>query len=153
MFIVTYTAEHNHPAPTHRNSLAGSTRQKPLTPQAATATTTNGGESDEKALTPTKSASPDISVAEEEALPQHCEKSSVSREEKEEDLADDDDDEFGLSDMVIPDDFFDSFDELKEITGIDDDGIRGDNFFVDPFSAIAMPSWVANSAATAAGGS
>lgn len=26
MFIVTYTAEHNHPAPTHRNSLAGTTR-------------------------------------------------------------------------------------------------------------------------------
>ncbi|KAL2511331.1 WRKY transcription factor 22 [Abeliophyllum distichum] len=32
MFIVTYTAEHNHPLPTHRNSLAGSTRQKPVTP-------------------------------------------------------------------------------------------------------------------------
>ncbi|KAL1549806.1 WRKY transcription factor [Salvia divinorum] len=29
MFIVTYTAEHNHPMPTHRNSLAGSTRHKP----------------------------------------------------------------------------------------------------------------------------
>ncbi|XP_047963090.1 WRKY transcription factor 22 [Salvia hispanica] len=29
MFIVAYTAEHNHPMPTHRNSLAGSTRHKP----------------------------------------------------------------------------------------------------------------------------
>ncbi|KAM7508617.1 hypothetical protein LguiA_019070 [Lonicera macranthoides] len=29
MFIVTYTGDHNHPMPTHRNSLAGSTRQKP----------------------------------------------------------------------------------------------------------------------------
>jgi WRKY transcription factor 22 len=28
MFILTYTADHNHPMPTHRNSLAGSTRQK-----------------------------------------------------------------------------------------------------------------------------
>ncbi|CAL9059344.1 probable WRKY transcription factor 27 [Musa acuminata AAA Group] len=28
IFIITYTAEHNHPAPTHRNSLAGSTRHK-----------------------------------------------------------------------------------------------------------------------------
>ncbi|KAG0454638.1 hypothetical protein HPP92_023930 [Vanilla planifolia] len=27
-FVITYTAEHNHPLPTHRNSLAGSTRQK-----------------------------------------------------------------------------------------------------------------------------
>ncbi|KAJ1685142.1 hypothetical protein LUZ63_016532 [Rhynchospora breviuscula] len=26
MLIITYTAEHNHPAPTHRNSLAGTTR-------------------------------------------------------------------------------------------------------------------------------
>ncbi|KAK1281660.1 WRKY transcription factor 22 [Acorus calamus] len=28
MFVITYTAEHNHPLPTHRNSLAGSTRHK-----------------------------------------------------------------------------------------------------------------------------
>ncbi|CAL9101063.1 unnamed protein product [Musa textilis] len=28
IFIITYTAEHNHPAPTHRNALAGSTRHK-----------------------------------------------------------------------------------------------------------------------------
>ncbi|KAJ3694577.1 hypothetical protein LUZ60_010057 [Juncus effusus] len=26
MLVITYTAEHNHPAPTHRNSLAGTTR-------------------------------------------------------------------------------------------------------------------------------
>lgn len=28
MFVITYTGEHNHSLPTHRNSLAGSTRQK-----------------------------------------------------------------------------------------------------------------------------
>lgn len=28
VFVVTYTAEHDHPMPTHRNSLAGTTRQK-----------------------------------------------------------------------------------------------------------------------------
>ncbi|KAK1300056.1 WRKY transcription factor 22 [Acorus calamus] len=28
MLVITYTAEHNHPLPTHRNSLAGSTRHK-----------------------------------------------------------------------------------------------------------------------------
>nr|CAD1824091.1 unnamed protein product [Ananas comosus var. bracteatus] len=28
VLVVTYTAEHNHPMPTHRNSLAGTTRQK-----------------------------------------------------------------------------------------------------------------------------
>ncbi|XP_028782023.1 LOW QUALITY PROTEIN: probable WRKY transcription factor 27 [Neltuma alba] len=31
MFIVAYTGEHTHPRPTHRNSLAGSTRNKPST--------------------------------------------------------------------------------------------------------------------------
>lgn len=144
MFIVTYTAEHNHPAPTHRNSLAGSTRQKPLTPQAAT----TGGESD-KALA--KPASPDTPVAEEEAPPKG-EKSSESREEKEDVVDNEEEDEFGLSDMVLPDDFFESLDELSQITGTDG-GVTGDNCFNDPFSAIAMPTWVANSAATAAGGS
>ncbi|KAJ8479711.1 hypothetical protein OPV22_023438 [Ensete ventricosum] len=33
VFIITYTAEHNHPAPTHRNSLAGSTRHKLPSPE------------------------------------------------------------------------------------------------------------------------
>ncbi|URE12159.1 WRKY transcription factor [Musa troglodytarum] len=28
ILVITYTAEHNHPVPTHRNSLSGSTRQK-----------------------------------------------------------------------------------------------------------------------------
>jgi WRKY transcription factor 22 len=37
MFIVTYMDEHSHPAPTHRNSLVGSTKQKPLSPQIVTA--------------------------------------------------------------------------------------------------------------------
>ncbi|XP_039116304.1 WRKY transcription factor 22-like isoform X2 [Dioscorea cayenensis subsp. rotundata] len=35
--IITYTAEHNHPVPTHRNSLAGTTRNKfPIPPSTAT---------------------------------------------------------------------------------------------------------------------
>ncbi|XP_074324256.1 WRKY transcription factor 22 [Apium graveolens] len=34
MFIVTYTGEHSHPVPTHRNSLAGSTRQKASSSEA-----------------------------------------------------------------------------------------------------------------------
>lgn len=38
MFIITFTSDHNHPAPTHRNSLAGSTRQKHTPPPAAAAT-------------------------------------------------------------------------------------------------------------------
>ncbi|KAJ1443523.1 WRKY domain [Sesbania bispinosa] len=141
MFIVTYTAEHNHPAPTHRNSLAGSTRQKPLTPQTGT---TN--EDSDKALT--KPTSPATSGAEEE-VPIQGEKSE-SREEKEDVMDDEEEDEFGLSDMVLTDDFFESLDELSQLTG--SSVVTGD-CFIDPFSAIAIPSWVANSAATAAGGS
>ncbi|CAL9132991.1 unnamed protein product [Musa textilis] len=37
MYIITYTAEHNHPVPTHRNSLAGSTRHKFPSPASASA--------------------------------------------------------------------------------------------------------------------
>ncbi|KAK7340312.1 hypothetical protein VNO77_21014 [Canavalia gladiata] len=137
MFIVTYTAEHNHPAPTHRNSLAGSTRQKPLTPQNATA-----GDSD-KVLT--KPSSPATSGAEEEA-PTRGEKSE-SREEKEDVMDDEEGDEFGLPDMVLTDDLFESLDELSQLTGPSSLG----DCFSDPFSAIAIPSWVASSAATAGG--
>ncbi|CAD5164888.1 unnamed protein product [Musa acuminata subsp. malaccensis] len=37
MFIITYTAEHNHPVPTHRNTLAGSTRHKFSSPASVSA--------------------------------------------------------------------------------------------------------------------
>ncbi|KAL2330230.1 hypothetical protein Fmac_017811 [Flemingia macrophylla] len=138
MFIVTYTAEHNHPAPTHRNSLAGSTRQKPLAPQTAT-----NGDSDN---TLTKPSSPATSGAEEEAPPQG--EKSDSREEKEDD---EEEDEFGgLSDMVLTDDFFESLDELSQLTTATTSVVTGD-CFSDPFSALAIPSWVASGAATAGG--
>ncbi|XP_042392441.1 WRKY transcription factor 22-like isoform X3 [Zingiber officinale] len=32
MLLITYTAEHNHPAPAHRNSLAGTARRKQILP-------------------------------------------------------------------------------------------------------------------------
>ncbi|CAD5166769.1 unnamed protein product [Musa acuminata subsp. malaccensis] len=35
MLVITYTAEHDHPVPTHRNSLSGSTRQKLPHPSSA----------------------------------------------------------------------------------------------------------------------
>ncbi|KAK7295142.1 hypothetical protein RJT34_18047 [Clitoria ternatea] len=129
MFIVTYTGEHSHPAPTHRNSLAGSTRQKPVTPQTAT-----NGDSD-KSLT--KPSSPATSGAEEEVLT-HEEKS----EEKEDVMDDEEEDEFGLSDMVLTDDFFESLDELSQLTC--PSVVTGD-CFSDPFSAVAIPTWVASS--------
>ncbi|KAE8699776.1 putative WRKY transcription factor 27 [Hibiscus syriacus] len=61
MFIVTYTADHNHPAPTHRNTLTGSIRQKPLDPQ-----TVNDGDSIKpSSAKPTSSSSPTTSVDED----------------------------------------------------------------------------------------
>ncbi|XP_039063382.1 WRKY transcription factor 22-like [Hibiscus syriacus] len=61
MFIVTYTAEHNHPAPAHRNSLARSIRQKPLNPQTVTA----GNSIKPSSAKPSSSSSPATSVDEE----------------------------------------------------------------------------------------
>ncbi|XP_072956106.1 WRKY transcription factor 22-like isoform X1 [Typha angustifolia] len=47
MLVITYTAEHNHPVPTHRNSLAGSTRQKLPAPSSS-----NSAGDGEKKATP-----------------------------------------------------------------------------------------------------
>ncbi|XP_052211227.1 WRKY transcription factor 22-like [Diospyros lotus] len=83
MFIVTYTGEHNHPMPTHRNSLAGSTRQKPVAAAAGD---------------PSKPApfSPPVSPATEKV-------------EGREDLVEVDEDD---TDMAISDDFFEGLEDL-----------------------------------------
>ncbi|KAK9056154.1 hypothetical protein SSX86_027243 [Deinandra increscens subsp. villosa] len=83
MFIVTYTGEHSHPIPTHRNSLAGSTRTKPTTSGEETKPTSSPPVSP-----PTTSQSPATEKAEDN---------------------DTDDDNF---DMVMDDDFFEGLDEL-----------------------------------------
>ncbi|KAL0347768.1 UNVERIFIED_CONTAM: WRKY transcription factor 22 [Sesamum calycinum] len=90
MFIVTYTAEHNHPMPTHRNSLAGSTRQKP-------AETPNSSDDSKK-----PSGSPPAATS--SPVP---EKVESSREELcEADQEDDEDDGFSAGNMAVDDDFF-----------------------------------------------
>lgn len=51
MFIVTYTSDHNHPMPAHRNSLSGVTRLKPNSATTtATATATEKIEEKEELL-------------------------------------------------------------------------------------------------------
>ncbi|KAL5572947.1 hypothetical protein UlMin_022544 [Ulmus minor] len=137
MFIVTYTAEHNHPAPTHRNSLAGSTRQKPSTP-----TTVTGGDSNKST---TKPSSPATSIEEELVVPQST--TTESKEEGKDDLLmdDEEEDEFGFSDMAVSDDFFVGLEGLESP--------EAGEFFSDNFpSSFSLP-WVANNAAAAAGGS
>jgi WRKY transcription factor 22 len=48
MLIITYTAEHNHPAPAHRNSLAGTTRHASTTTHQPPCQTSSDGKSEEK---------------------------------------------------------------------------------------------------------
>lgn len=123
MFIVTYTAEHNHPAPTHRNSLAGSTRQKPSDQPMTTKSPTT--------TIATYSSSP-VTSADDFVLPV-------------EDLAveglDGDEDLLSLSDTVVSDDFFDGLEEFA----------AGDSFSGNSAPASFDLSWVVNSAATTTG--
>ncbi|XP_058754291.1 WRKY transcription factor 22-like [Vicia villosa] len=130
MFIVTYTGEHSHPAPTHRNSLAGSTRQKPSSPQTVTA--------EDSSQPFTKQASPLTSEAEEEeATPSKSE----SREDLEDLMNDDEENEFEVSDMVVTDDFFEGLDELTGFAGKTVASSGGGDCFGDPFAAsIALPA-------------
>ncbi|XP_065859758.1 WRKY transcription factor 22 [Euphorbia lathyris] len=130
IFIVTYTGEHNHPAPTHRNSLAGSTRQK-------TTSTSQPSESNQPSPAKPSCSSPTTSF-DEEILPQNTE----SREEKDI-MEDEEEDEFGVfSNMAVSDDFFAGLEELTAPATVD--------CFADHFPAnFGLPS-LANSAATAA---
>lgn len=140
MFIVTYTAEHNHPAPTHRNSLAGSTRQRPATDGGPPAASSSPSDVSNPNLPPF-SSSPATSL-EEEALPQ-----STSRGEHYDSVEDDEDGEVDLSLMALGDDFFVDLEKL-----INDDG--GD-CFLDRFPANFRLSWniSTDTTVTAAGGS
>ncbi|KAL6991378.1 hypothetical protein U1Q18_009491 [Sarracenia purpurea var. burkii] len=92
---LTYTGDHNHPVPAHRNSLAGSTRQKTVVISVTPQSTMEGD-------TTKPSCSPPVSP---ESLSLAIEKTPKSREEREEVVVEDEDDEFGGSEMVIGDDF------------------------------------------------
>ncbi|KAI3444490.1 hypothetical protein Pfo_001155 [Paulownia fortunei] len=129
MFIVTYTAEHNHPMPTHRNSLAGSTRQK----QAETPN------SDDSSKPP---CSPEISPA--VSLSPAPEKLESSREDLAE--AEEEDDDFSVSkmEMELDDDFFAG---LEDFTAPDPGDCTSGHFPAD----VQFP-WLLNGATTIAGG-
>ncbi|CAM8966856.1 unnamed protein product [Rhodiola kirilowii] len=105
MFIVTYSAEHNHPAPTHRNSLAGTTRNNhhhnklnslPVTvPSKLTITTTTASSSS----VPTSDDDVDVQQSiktEENQLDDMMQGFEVNEEEK--------------NVLLLDDDFFDGLD-------------------------------------------
>ncbi|QCE02673.1 WRKY transcription factor 22 [Vigna unguiculata] len=124
MFIVTYTGEHNHPAPTHKSSLAGSTRYKPQT----------GGDT-----AATKAVSPETSSE----VAQHSTKSECTEEELEDLMKDDEEaNELELTETVVSDDFFEG---LEELTGSATDPFTASS---------SIDRWpLSNNATTAAGGS
>ncbi|OIW06378.1 hypothetical protein TanjilG_15023 [Lupinus angustifolius] len=61
MFILTYTGEHKHPKPAHRNSLAGSTRNKTTTTRLHQ-TQENGSPSSIDAVSPTQAITTSLSM-------------------------------------------------------------------------------------------
>ncbi|KAH9604132.1 hypothetical protein KSS87_010472 [Heliosperma pusillum] len=100
MFIVTYTSEHNHPMPTHRNSLAGSTRQKPV----------NASE--------TPPEQPSCSSPSAAGLSPLTERLEVKTEG--------DEDMGGIYDLLINDDFYVGFEQLDG--GSDDSDCFSEQF-------------------------
>ncbi|KAG8363294.1 hypothetical protein BUALT_Bualt19G0007300 [Buddleja alternifolia] len=128
MFIVTYTAEHNHPMPTHRSSLAGSTRHKPEdTPNS----------DDPKKPSCSSEMSPEMNFS---PAP---EKLESSRDDVAE--AEDEDDDFSVSDMAVEDDFFAG---LEDFAGQGSEECDSDQF---P-AKLEFPWVVDNATAAAAGG-
>ncbi|THU60642.1 hypothetical protein C4D60_Mb07t14950 [Musa balbisiana] len=177
MFIITYTAEHNHPVPTHRNSLAGSTRHKfpSTTPAAAAEEDGSGGPpppGNPSSSPPSSSTAAGLSPntpltasMEDELLrrpPQDGDDADADDGEDEE--VDEDEEMLLVEDMeVMGEDDLLFMGGAEESTGpaaaatsdtapeasafFGDDGELGDHFF--------QPPWLSksNNAATAAGGS
>ncbi|CAN8252722.1 unnamed protein product [Cochlearia groenlandica] len=102
IFIVTYTGEHSHPLPTHRNSLAGSTRTKsqPVYPSGQTVLSGSNTVKEEEAhrLSPTTPLNENDDVHQETNVEEE-EGVNVEEEEEEEDYDDVDDD---VEDVLIP---------------------------------------------------
>ncbi|URD89953.1 WRKY [Musa troglodytarum] len=81
MLLITYTAEHNHPIPTIRNSLAGSTRPKLPPPTSA------DGENRDQLLPPSPLSSPLADSVEDELLLGRAPRQGEEAEEEEEEDA------------------------------------------------------------------
>nr|QIN97349.1 WRKY12 transcription factor [Isatis tinctoria] len=137
MLVITYTSEHNHPWPTQRNALAGSTRSSSSSssnpsskPSTATATTSassrvsqNKDESNKSHL-PSSSTPPSPYVA-------TAVKEEVDAEERQDNMEFDNDvdDTYRPEFQHQPDDFFADLDELEEdsLTMLLSQGFSGDN--------------------------
>ena len=124
MFIVTYTGDHTHPRPTHRNSLAGSTRNKPSTTQkpvthgSGSPSNHPGGPSSSSPLSPS-SVSPRTSLTAQHEQGEAEDPISANETESPDpdldlSLADDDDDDILIPNMqaAMADDIFFGIDQF-----------------------------------------
>ncbi|EOA13536.1 hypothetical protein CARUB_v10026599mg [Capsella rubella] len=114
IFIVTYTGEHTHPRPTHRNSLAGSTRNKsqhvnPIPkPDSSSGQTVLGSNTvkDEIHLSPTTPLKGNDDVrgtnGDEDMMSQEVNMDEEEEEEEEEEVEEEDDEDDDVDDILIP---------------------------------------------------
>ncbi|KAF6157577.1 hypothetical protein GIB67_037150 [Kingdonia uniflora] len=126
MFVVTYTSEHNHPVPTHRNSLAGISRSKPNIATATTNDETTSMNLSCSYSSPSSTLSPATPLMDEDVLQQQSKLQNNP-------INDDDDLFLGLEELIGPMSF-------------------GDDCFVDQFPANFNWFTNNNAATTAAGG-
>ncbi|KAF3972618.1 hypothetical protein CMV_003880 [Castanea mollissima] len=132
-FIITYTGEHTHPRPTHRNSLAGSVRNKF---KSADAANTN----DEEA------ANHNINEETDKMI-------DGNDKESEEMVDDDEDDDILIPNIAMNEDIFMGFQELGY--GNSPGGGSGDNFSSGSTprgGASSGSSWAPCGSAAAVGG-
>ncbi|XP_010521403.1 PREDICTED: probable WRKY transcription factor 27 [Tarenaya hassleriana] len=108
IFIVTYAGEHTHPRPTHRNSLAGSTRNKPQ-PIDPTRKPDPGQAGSSDAAKSTENLSPTTPLKENDDVQgTHVDEDVVSQEitmddeDEIDDIDNDDDDDDDAEDLLIP---------------------------------------------------
>ncbi|KAK9914343.1 hypothetical protein M0R45_038127 [Rubus argutus] len=99
MFVVTYAGEHTHPRPTHRNSLAGSTRNKP----AATTQKAKDSESPASAQVLAAQGEDDEQTGNNNSVDGYKASEEAEDEEIEEE---EDDEEFLVPNMRVAEDIF-----------------------------------------------
>lgn len=119
MYIITYTAEHNHAQPTRRNSLAGINRHKFGTLKShANISDTNTTKSSNGSPILSPITSPLNSPVEEElGLQQHIkEERRDTDDDHEQTMGESDDNEFVIPDIMLSDDFFAGLGNLDELT-------------------------------------
>ncbi|GFQ08295.1 WRKY transcription factor 22 [Phtheirospermum japonicum] len=141
LFVVSYTGEHTHPRPTHRSSLAGSTRSKLSSPRTSVMKNNNKGNLNMISSSSPVGFTPSTPVA-------AAENNDVEMAEEEEDGGGDDDDE---NIFMIPNDLMMNDDEdlFKGFHDSDDHSSGAGDLF--PGGLIASPPWTpTGSAANAA---